>query len=344
MKSKKYFNDVSNQWDDIRQTFFSDHIREKMCEKAQVKEGSTAVDIGAGTGFVTQELLSRKLRVIAIDQSREMLDVLERKFGSGGEIICLQADAYKLPLESESVDYVMANMFLHHVENPGQAIAEMTRILRPGGKLVIVDLNRHDYEFLRKEQFDVWLGFDWSDIHGWFSNANLSNINIEDLNEQCCCDSCESCGSAAINIFIATGEKLKRSDFMKNMKIFEPAMCCPTGVCGVGVDPELLRISTVLDTLKKYGVIVDRFNLNSAPAEFINDKTINTYINEKGTEGLPAIMVDGEIVITGRYPTNEEFTKLLELPEEMLGIKRNPLTEKDSNKKSGSCNCKGGCC
>lgn len=128
------------------------------------------------------------------------------------------------------------------------------------------------------------------------------------------------------------------------MKIFEPAMCCPTGICGVGVDPELLRISTVLDTLKKHGVIVERFNLNSAPIEFINDKTINTYINEKGVEGLPAIMVDGEIVITGRYPTNEEFTKLLELPEGLLATKKKAVAVKVSKKKSGGCNCKGGCC
>ena len=131
---------------------------------------------------------------------------------------------------------------------------------------------------------------------------------------------------------------------MKKMKIFEPAMCCPTGLCGVGVDPELLRISTVLDTLKKHGVIVDRFNLNSAPAEFIKDKTINAHINEKGREGLPAVMVDGEIVITGRYPTNEEFTKLLDLPEDVLGIKRKPITVEVSKKKSSGCNCKGGCC
>ena len=131
---------------------------------------------------------------------------------------------------------------------------------------------------------------------------------------------------------------------MKKMKIFEPAMCCPTGLCGVGVDPELLRISTVLDTLKKHGVIVDRFNLNSAPAEFIKDKTINAYINEKGTEGLPAVMVDGEIVITGGYPTNEEFTKLLDISEEVLGVKSKPVTVKISKKKSGGCNCKGGCC
>lgn len=131
---------------------------------------------------------------------------------------------------------------------------------------------------------------------------------------------------------------------MKKMKIFEPAMCCPTGLCGVGVDSELLRISTVLDALKKHSVIVDRFNLNSSPAEFINDKTINTYINEKGTEGLPALMVDGEIVITGRYPTNDEIAKLLDLPEDVLGIKSTPITEIDFEKKSGGCNCKGGCC
>lgn len=131
---------------------------------------------------------------------------------------------------------------------------------------------------------------------------------------------------------------------MKKMKIYEPALCCPTGLCGVGVDPELLRISTVLDTLKKHGVSVDRFNLNSAPAEFITDQTINAYINERGTEGLPAVMVDGEIVITGRYPTNEEFTKLLDLAEDVLGMKSSSVKVKVSKKKSGGCNCKGGCC
>lgn len=127
---------------------------------------------------------------------------------------------------------------------------------------------------------------------------------------------------------------------MKRMKIYEPAMCCPTGICGVGVDPELLRVSTVIETLKKNGTIVERFNLNSAPAEFIRDKTINVYINEKGTDGLPVVMVDGAIVIAGRYPTNEEFTKFLNIPENVL----KPVTTKTIKKKSGGCGCKGGCC
>jgi ubiquinone/menaquinone biosynthesis C-methylase UbiE len=68
-----------------------------------------------------------------------MLNVLEQKFGFKRCNHLYSADAYTLPLESESVDYVMANMFLHHVEKPGQAILEMTRILKPGGKLVIAD-------------------------------------------------------------------------------------------------------------------------------------------------------------------------------------------------------------
>lgn len=131
---------------------------------------------------------------------------------------------------------------------------------------------------------------------------------------------------------------------MKKIKIYEPAMCCSTGLCGVGVDPELLRMSTVLEKLKKHGASVERFNLNSAPAEFIKDKIINAYINEKGTEGLPAVMVDGEIIITGRYPTNEEFTKLLDLPEDVLGKQSKPMPVKVAKKKSRGCDCKGGCC
>lgn len=125
---------------------------------------------------------------------------------------------------------------------------------------------------------------------------------------------------------------------MKTMQIFEPAMCCATGLCGVGVDPELLRISTVLDKLKKHGVAVSRFNLNSAPMEFVNNKAVNEFINDKGPDGLPIAILDGKIVLTGRYPTNTEFTQWLGLSPGLLG---KPV---DKTQESGGCCCKGGCC
>ena len=107
---------------------------------------------------------------------------------------------------------------------------------------------------------------------------------------------------------------------MKTMKIFEPAMCCPTGLCGVGVDPELLRISTVLNTLKQNGVEVQRFNLTSAPTEFVKNKAVTEYLRKFGPDKLQVVLVDDFIVIAGRYPTNEEFTSWLELSADILGV------------------------
>jgi len=119
---------------------------------------------------------------------------------------------------------------------------------------------------------------------------------------------------------------------MKKMQMYEPAMCCPTGLCGPSIDPELIRISTVLDTLGKNGVIVDRFNLTSAPQEFVKNTKVNERLTDEGIEVLPIIVIDEKIVITKRYPSNDEFIKLLELPSGILG-KDEPV---DTNK---SCCC-----
>lgn len=105
---------------------------------------------------------------------------------------------------------------------------------------------------------------------------------------------------------------------MKKMAIYEPALCCPTGLCGVGVDTELLRISAVLNKIKNSGVEVGRFNLSSAPMEFVKNTTVKTFLRETGVDGLPVTTLDGEIVIQGRYPRNEEFVEMLGLPKDLL--------------------------
>ena len=129
---------------------------------------------------------------------------------------------------------------------------------------------------------------------------------------------------------------------MKKMQIFEPAMCCSTGLCGVGVDPELLRISTVLNAMEKNGVVIDRYNLSNSPNEFITNETVNAFIKDKGVDGLPVTVLDDEIVIMGRYPSNEEFIALLNVPKSFVG--EQPMVAKATIKKSSGCGCSGGDC
>ncbi|MCC5439040.1 arsenite efflux transporter metallochaperone ArsD [Clostridium botulinum] len=123
---------------------------------------------------------------------------------------------------------------------------------------------------------------------------------------------------------------------MKKMIIFDPAMCCSTGVCGPSVDPELLRVATTINRLKSNGVLVERYNLTSNPQIFVDNKEINEILNREGVEILPVTMVDGIVVKTKAYPTNKEFCELLDISEDYLKITiKNPCK---------GCNCKGGCC
>lgn len=106
---------------------------------------------------------------------------------------------------------------------------------------------------------------------------------------------------------------------MKKLEIFEPAMCCSTGVCGPSVDKELLRISLVFNKLEKEeDLIVNRFNLSSSPQVFMDNKVINKVINSNGVDDLPVTVVDGEVVKTKEYPTNDELAEWLALDKEVL--------------------------
>lgn len=124
---------------------------------------------------------------------------------------------------------------------------------------------------------------------------------------------------------------------MKTMSIYEPALCCETGLCGVGIDPELLRISAVMSNLQKNGVTASRFNLNSAPQAFVNNSEVNRLIMGDGVESLPATLIDGKIVKTKAYPTNDEIAAWLEIPASFLEAA-------ETQKQDGGCCCSEGCC
>jgi ubiquinone/menaquinone biosynthesis C-methylase UbiE len=167
MGSKKYFDKVAHQWDEMRKGFFSEAVREKAFSVAGVESGKIAADIGAGTGFVTEGLIRKGLQVIAVDQSDVMLKEMRKRFFDVEGIEYIEGESEKLPIPDESVDYVFANMYLHHVDSPLNAMKEMRRILKPGGKLVITDMDKHTFEFLKREHHDRWMGFEREDVRRW---------------------------------------------------------------------------------------------------------------------------------------------------------------------------------
>ncbi|WP_373046520.1 arsenite efflux transporter metallochaperone ArsD [Vulgatibacter sp.] len=97
---------------------------------------------------------------------------------------------------------------------------------------------------------------------------------------------------------------------MAHVQIFDPPLCCPTGVCGPAIDPELARVSADLEWLKTNGVQVSRFNLAQQPGDFAGNETVRQALHAKGNECLPLVLVDGRIVAEGTYPSRDVFAAL----------------------------------
>jgi len=207
MDNKEYFNKVAGQWDSLRASFFSEKVREKAFAVAGIRPGKLAADIGAGTGFLTEGLVGKGLRVIAVDHSEAMLAQMREKFRNHPNIDYRVGESENLPIADDTVDYAFANMYLHHVERPLEAIKELVRILKSGGVLVITDLDEHNFEFLRREHKDRWMGFKREDIQKWFLAAGLRNVTVDCAGQSCCADSSDGNDHAQISIFVARGEK-----------------------------------------------------------------------------------------------------------------------------------------
>ena len=108
---------------------------------------------------------------------------------------------------------------------------------------------------------------------------------------------------------------------MKKIEIFDPAMCCPTGLCGTSINPELMRIAVVIETLKKQGVIVTRHNLRDEPQVYVSNKTVNDYLQQHGAEALPITLVDGEVAVSKTYPTTRRMSEWTDIKLDFMPIK-----------------------
>ena len=206
--SSNYFEKVASDWDRMREGYFTEAVRESALSKAYLHPGMIVADVGAGTGFIAAGLAPLVKHVYVLDGSSAMLDQARINLAEFSNVEFHEADGLSLSLPDASVDAVFANMYLHHCPDPLAAIREMVRILRPAGRLIITDMDVHNYEWLKTEMADLWLGFERSQIREWFSQAELVNVVLDCTGESCQSDCKDKKGEhAEISIFVAAGTR-----------------------------------------------------------------------------------------------------------------------------------------
>lgn len=139
--------------------------------------GQIVADLGSGEGALTLLLARFCRQVIAVDLSPRMLVTLRAEAdaaGLGDRVSTAEGDLERLPLGDASVDAVFLSQSLHHAAQPKEALREAARILRPGGRLILLDLLSHEQDWVREQYADLWLGFDPADLKTHLQDLGLA--------------------------------------------------------------------------------------------------------------------------------------------------------------------------
>ncbi|MHC5062435.1 MAG: ArsR/SmtB family transcription factor [Planctomycetota bacterium] len=201
VRSRNWFDAIGPEWDNLR-TVFNDDVHRARAIARLVPPNLKVADIGTGTGILAQELAGLGVEVIAVDHSRRMLEAAKDKLSdtetSGVEL--RYGDVTELPISDGEVDAALAHMVLHYVASPTEALREMARIVRVGGRVIVVDFVENDQEWMREELGLLWQGFSAETLREWFQTAGLEEFQVE-------MQIPETKGSELPATFIATAQK-----------------------------------------------------------------------------------------------------------------------------------------
>jgi ArsR family transcriptional regulator len=175
--AEAYFKANAQSWDRIRSLYVDD--REVEAALTRLLPGDrieSLLDIGTGTGRVLELLASRIERGVGVDASRDMLAFARARLATPQLSHChvRQGDMYALPMTGAAYEAVTLHLVLHYADRPAAVIAEAARVLKPGGRLIVVDFAPHREESLREQHAHRRLGFSDADIAEWFAAAGLA--------------------------------------------------------------------------------------------------------------------------------------------------------------------------
>jgi SAM-dependent methyltransferase len=178
--SQGFFAGAAGRWDRLRDELYGRTFTQEAFLALLPAEWVIA-DLGCGTGQVAATLAPHVRQVMAVDQSAAMLKAARRRLSDFENVELKQGTLEALPLGAATCDAALLLLALTYVDDPAPVIAEAARILRPGGRLVVADLLRHDREEFRREMGQLRLGFDPGEMEGLLRGSGLEDVGARPL-------------------------------------------------------------------------------------------------------------------------------------------------------------------
>jgi ubiquinone/menaquinone biosynthesis C-methylase UbiE/DNA-binding transcriptional ArsR family regulator len=176
-KSQEFFSSSAGHWDRLRDELFGDRVHLSALA-ALADADSVAGDLGCGTGQMSAALAPFVGRVIAVDASAAMLQAAKRRLSAFDNVDLRRGELEALPIDDRALDVATLMLVLHHVPEPERALAEVARVLKPGGRVIIGDMLPHDREGYRQQMGHVWLGFSDEHMGRMLTEAGFGRIRI----------------------------------------------------------------------------------------------------------------------------------------------------------------------
>ncbi len=197
-KSQEFFHASAGQWEQLRDQLFGRHVNAAVLPGLLDEDWSFA-DLGCGSGGLAELVAPYVGQVVGVDDSAAMVQAARKRTRSRKNVEIRRGRLEDLPLEDSTFDVATCVLVLHHIAEPGAALREASRILRPGGRLLVADMLPHDREQFRRQMGHVWLGFSEKQMLGYFESAGLTAARFHEI--------APDAQANGPGLFVATGRK-----------------------------------------------------------------------------------------------------------------------------------------
>jgi ubiquinone/menaquinone biosynthesis C-methylase UbiE/DNA-binding transcriptional ArsR family regulator len=171
-RSQEFFDSTAGRWDDVRAQLFGDRA-DLPALLALLDDRWTVGDLGCGTGRIAGQVAPFVTKVIAVDESEAMLGAARTRMLGQENVDLRQGSLQQLPVQDGELDAALLFLVLHYVADPAKAVREAARALKPGGKVMLVEMRPHGRTEYQQTMGHRWLGFEESTVRSWFEGAGL---------------------------------------------------------------------------------------------------------------------------------------------------------------------------